>query len=82
MKVLLHNRTHTLWHGGDATAVAELEAHLRRSDVEAVYASDPQDMRLYDIIHLHNISMPWTWDQPRRELDERISKRRSACIAC
>ena len=29
---------------------------------EAVYASDPQDMRLYDIIHFHNISMPWTWD--------------------
>jgi glycosyltransferase involved in cell wall biosynthesis len=62
VKVLLHNRAHDLWRGGDATVVSELESHLAAAGVSAMYAADVSSPGTFDIVHLHNVSMPWTWE--------------------
>jgi glycosyltransferase involved in cell wall biosynthesis len=57
MKVLLFNRNHDKWIGGDQIQVDRLLEGLHKKGIEAEYKYEDCNVDDYDIIHLHNVSL-------------------------
>lgn len=63
MKILFQNRNPKLWIGGDMIQLEKTMEALRGLGVECDFANELVDVASYDIVHLFNFSMPWTYYQ-------------------
>ena len=62
MKVLMINRDHSLWEGGDKRKVEHTISHLKKIGVNASYTCDSHSDYDADIIHLFHMSYPHSYD--------------------
>lgn len=68
MRVLLHNRDHKLWIGGDAIQVQNTEKALKKHGIDVVFSGDMYNPYIdgFDIVHIFNINFFWTREAIRK----------------
>lgn len=63
MKILLYNRNHEAWKGGDAVQVENTIVALQKLGVECQYLCDPNiSFDDFDFVHVFHVNFQWTKD--------------------
>lgn len=66
MKILLQNRDHSQWYGGDQALIESLQKSFQGLGHEALYSPDTSiDLTGVDMVHLWHLNFPWTIEQAR-----------------